>query len=407
MSDPEQKRFRRIVFYIPGYDPMSARRYRELYRAEGAKQAAISGYKVAVQGVTGAGEYRWRVHYEGPEGTAETLFCLCAWNDLVRGSMARSIPGIYGVMLRTSWTYIASGAFGALLRLRAAPMLAAVYPVVMLLAQAGLALALAVWVMGATPSLWLGVPLGLGAGTALLVGFRRLDTRIFAYYLMTDYAFSAQLRGATPPQMEAREAEFAARIRAALDGGMEGEIGGPVDEVLVIGHSSGAHVGVGVVARLLAAGPVPARPALSFLSLGQVIPMVSFLPKATALRRDLRVLARTKVLCWVDVTAPGDGACFALSDPVHVSGVAPPPADKHNPKILSAAFSHTLSRQTAGRTRFQFFRRHIQYLCAFDRPGWYDYFQVSAGPKTLDARYGARGATASRIETPLSPFRDV
>ena len=33
--------FRRRVFYIPGYDPVHPRRYRELYRKEGALQARI------------------------------------------------------------------------------------------------------------------------------------------------------------------------------------------------------------------------------------------------------------------------------------------------------------------------------------------------------------------------------
>ena len=32
------KPFRRRVFYIPGYDPFHPRRYRELYRKEGADQ---------------------------------------------------------------------------------------------------------------------------------------------------------------------------------------------------------------------------------------------------------------------------------------------------------------------------------------------------------------------------------
>ncbi|MEM9267399.1 MAG: hypothetical protein AAGA78_00480 [Pseudomonadota bacterium] len=399
MSEPDPNPFRRIVFYIPGYDPMSARRYRELYRKEGERQAAISGYRLTTKGQTGGEDYSWTVAFEKGQEQAQTTVHLCQWNDLVRASMARSILGTYGVMVRTAWLYIASGAFLALVRLRPAPMLAAIYPVVVLLAQAALAFALA-WAFAAwLQPLWLGLPLGLAAAVAVLVAFKRWDAKIFAYYLMTDYAFSAQDKGATPAPMEAREAAFASRIRAALDQ--------DVDEVLVVGHSSGAHVGVGVVAKVLSAGPLPQRPQLSFLTLGHVIPMVSFLPRATGLRRDLKMLSRTKALTWVDVTAPGDGACFALSDPVHVTGVAPPEADKHNPKVLSAAFSHTLSNETVGRTRWRFFRRHIQYLYAFERPGWYDYFQVSAGPKSLAARYGARGATASRIETPLSPYRDV
>ena len=34
--------FRRRVLYLPGYDPIPPRRYRELYRREGAAQATIS-----------------------------------------------------------------------------------------------------------------------------------------------------------------------------------------------------------------------------------------------------------------------------------------------------------------------------------------------------------------------------
>lgn len=39
----------RRVFYIPGYDPIHPRRYRELYRKEGTAQADISGYEIALK----------------------------------------------------------------------------------------------------------------------------------------------------------------------------------------------------------------------------------------------------------------------------------------------------------------------------------------------------------------------
>jgi hypothetical protein len=42
---------KRKVFYIPGYDPMLPRRYRELYRSEGALQAEISGYSLDIKGL--------------------------------------------------------------------------------------------------------------------------------------------------------------------------------------------------------------------------------------------------------------------------------------------------------------------------------------------------------------------
>ena len=39
---------RRRVFYIPGFDPIQTRRYRQFYRTEGPAQAAISGYALQV-----------------------------------------------------------------------------------------------------------------------------------------------------------------------------------------------------------------------------------------------------------------------------------------------------------------------------------------------------------------------
>ncbi len=90
-------------------------------------------------------------------------------------------------------------------------------------------------------------------------------------------------------------------------------------------------------------------------------------------------------MTWVDVTAPGDGCAFALCDPVAVTGVAP--AAKRWPLVISAAFTQTLSPARWAELRWRFFRLHFQYLCAFDRPGDYDYFQITAGPLTLADRY--------------------
>ena len=190
-------------------------------------------------------------------------------------------------------------------------------------------------------------------------------------------------------------AEFGDAITAALET--------EVDEVLVVGHSSGAHLGVSVLADLIRAGRVPSGgPVLGFLSLGQVVPMVSFLPRADRLRADLAYLSGSDALTWVDVTAPGDGCAFALCDPVSVSSVAP--ADKRWPLVFSAAFTESLSPARWKELRWRFFRLHFQYMCAFDAPRDYDYFQITAGPMTLADRYRDRPPSKSRIEKPVNKF---
>jgi hypothetical protein len=385
---------RRHVFYIPGFDPCPPRRYRELYRREGQAQAAISGYALALQ--PGARPDRWTVEARMDGARVHTTIEVLCWRDLVRGAMAGSIAATYGAMLRTVWVYVASGAFWRLARLRKGPVLAALYPVVALTGQAVLALTALVLVVHLTSGpLGGGVAAALGAALAiwLLRRFRAADHRVLAHYLMHDFALVARHAGAYAPDLEDRLTAFRGRVLGAMDT--------EVDEVLLVGHSSGAHLAISVAADVLRVqDPRGEGPCLSLLTLGQAVPMVSFLPDAHRLRRDLAALAVAGQIAWVDVSAPGDGCCFALCDPVAVSGVAPP--EQVWPLVISAAYSNSLSPERRAAMKWRLFRRHIQYLCAFDRPQGYDYFSITAGPRTLGARFAGRRASAQCRRSALS-----
>ncbi|MCC5983747.1 MAG: hypothetical protein JJU42_05225 [Rhodobacteraceae bacterium] len=390
----------RRVFYIPGYDPFPPRRYRELYRTEGAAQAAISGYMLRQRPLKDDGPYGWRVE-AGMEGaTSRAEIRILEWADIVRDSMQAGVAATYWLLARTAWTYISTGAIFRLFRLRAAPGIAAMYPVVMLLGQLVLALGVA-WALGwglafVLPG-WAAYLLGLGVVPPILRAFRRLDGRFFVYYLLLDFSFTARHRGRNPPELEARLAEFTHLIAEAL-------ADPDVDEVLVVGHSSGVHLGVSVLADVIRQGAAArGRAALAFLSLGHAVPMQSYLPEATRLRADLHYLSQRPELFWLDVTAPGDGCTYALCDPVSCSGAAPE-TGKRWPLVISAAFRQTLSPETFAKYRRRYFRLHFQYLCAFDRPGDYDYFRITAGPQTLAARFGGRKPSVSATHTSYNRF---
>jgi hypothetical protein len=406
---------RRRVFYIPGYDPFPARRYREFYRKEGAAQAAISKYDIEIDKKRTAGRFGWHVRSTQEGMTTASDIEVLVWSDIVRDSMSGSVAGTYRDLVRTAWTYVASGTLRRLMWLRKGPVIAALYPVGMLLLQLVVALAAGavaaaalLWGLGAILSVagWslasLGpVPLILRWGVIVAVAvpllrwFKRLDRRFYAYYLMQDYAFSASLRGRTPPALTGRLAEFRDELVTALLGGY--------DEVLIVGHSSGAHLAVELLADHLRAAPVRrGGPALGLLTLGQVIPMVSFLPEADKLRADLAFLAGRSDITWVDVTAPGDGCAFALCDPVAVSGVAPP--RQRWPLVFSAAFTQSLSAERWEALRWKFFHLHFQYLFAFDRPGDYDYFRITAGPLSLARRFADKKPSPLRIDVAASKY---
>jgi hypothetical protein len=422
MSEQLRHVSQRRVFHIPGYDPMPPRRYRELYRKESAVQAQISGYEIAVKAETSEDSFRWSVGARIDGLPVLTQIDMLVWSDIVRNSMAQSIPATYWQLLHTSWLYITTGTLRRLMWMRKGPVIAALYPVLMLLAQLFVAVGAGAFVGNLVQSLIMGALalLGLaegrifeavswvawGIGWGLLIGivyfilrwFKSRDNKLFAYYLMHDYAYSARLRGENPPELEERMTQFGRAIAEALRQ--------DVDEVLVVGHSSGAHLAVSIIADLIREGLVPAQgPKLAFLSLGQVVPMVSFLPRARRLRRDLAFLSTQENFTWIDVSAPGDGCCFALCDPVAVTGVTPP--GKRWPLVISAAFTQSLSKARWKELRWRFFRLHFQYLCAFDQPKDYDYFQITAGPIFLADRFAGRNPSGSRIDIPVSKYTSL
>ncbi|MDD9716414.1 hypothetical protein PVW48_06640 [Dinoroseobacter sp. PD6] len=374
---------RRKVFYLPGYDPFPPRRYREMYRREGRKQAELSGYGLKVAGLPGG--IAWQVDFRDGAREVVTQIEVLVWSDLVQASMTGNVLRSYAALVRTAWIYLASGALWRLTRLRKGPVLAALYPVVALLAQLLLALGAGVLCLQLVPVPWLDLLLAVGVFALVLEAGYRADRWLYAHYLMRDYAYAAGLGGAYPPELRARLSGFADRLAEAARG--------EVDEVLLVGHSSGAYLGVTVLAELLRAGRLESGVTVGFLSLGHVTPMVSALPQATELRGDLAVLGHQSRVFWLDVTAPGDGCAFALCDPVAVSGMAR--ADQTGPRIISARFSETLAPETWAKLRWRFYRLHFQYLHAFDRPGDYDYFQITAGPLRLKDRFEARAPSPS------------
>lgn len=401
-TTPAAKVRRRQVFYIPGFDPSPARRYREMYRREAALQSQVSGHVIRLTPGTKQG---WQVAatIDGAEVTAEVE--VLVWSDIVRARMHHGISATYGQLARTAWIYLSTGALWRVLRLRKGPAIAIGYPVFHLLWQLAVALGVGFGLFWALSVLIPGIAgqgtgalAGIAAFVALLRIFKRLDGRLRAHWLIHDYAYASQHRGAHPAELEARMTDFGTQIRAALQT--------DVDEVLVVGHSSGAILAISILSDLIRAGLPVGHPPLGFLSLGQMVPMLSFLPDAIRLRDDLNFLSQREEVTWIDVTAPGDGCCFALCDPVAVTGVAPSTGKKW-PLVISCAFSQTLSPEKWQAMRWRWFDLHFQYLCAFDQPGDYDYFRITAGPLTLADRYRDRAPSKSRIERPMSGYRSL
>ncbi len=367
---------RRRLFYIAGFDPRSPGLYHILYRDESAKQAAALGGARTVGPAERIGREAVAWEVEDASG-CRTRIEVLRWDDIVRahwhsGQMAlwRDGLGLYARMLRR-------GHVGRMARqapwfafTMVLPGLALAGMGSAMLISALTAVLLAMLVGAAAP-----VVAGVAAGAALAIALmaRPLIARIRTDWILRALIFMRRHAVGAAPEMEARLDAWAMRVRTAL-----GEQG--TDEVIVAGHSVGAQLAVQTMARARASGD-RGTAAAAVLTLGQVMPLAAWWSAQGILPRDLSALAADADVAWLDVTAPPDGACMALVDPVAACGL--PPTGR--PRRIPARFHRQFPPATYRRISRDGFRLHFQYLMAAEQAGGFDWFAVSAGPRPLSA----------------------
>jgi hypothetical protein len=382
---------RRCVFYISGFDPKGASHYHALYKEQAALQAKVNGLHIDVgpRRKLESGNSAWTLKAVDDGIAVETSYEFMRWDDIVRAHWPRDQWQLWGDIIATSWFNVRCGALSKVWELSQPAGLALTLPIALMLAAllgvpiiSALAGALVYTVSTATmPTL-----LACGATAALLIAVaRRIEARFSMYWMMRSYGF-------TRLQALGRAQGLEERLEAMADRLVQRLAENKDDEVLVVGHSSGPIMACSVVARALrrmppagpAAGP---HPVLSLLTLGQCIPILGLLPQAGPFRQELAELARNPQLAWIDFSAPPDGCCFALSDPVAGCGVQEPRQLVDHPKLLSPRFAQMFDEGYYHELKRDKFRMHFQYLMAAHKPAEYDYFRITAGARTLAQRF--------------------
>jgi pimeloyl-ACP methyl ester carboxylesterase len=259
-------------------------------------------------------------------------------------------------------------------------------------ALATVTLAAATWRAG-HPGLSVGMAGVLLGG--LLGSARWAQAKVQTAWLMRSASVILEQARGELPELESRMDAFAERL-VDLAGAPD------LDEVLLVGHSSGAMLAVSVMARALAKQPLllEMRAPVALLTLGQCIPVLSYQPEADDFRGELARLRQAADLVWIDFTAPPDGCCFALMDPTEVCldrRTGTRDLSSGGPKRLSPRFAKSFSPQRYQLIRRDKYRCHFQYLMATELPAAFDYFSVTAGALMLIDRFSAQpGVTAFR-----------
>jgi pimeloyl-ACP methyl ester carboxylesterase len=219
---------------------------------------------------------------------------------------------------------------------------------------------------------------------------RHAQAKVQMAWLMRSASVILQQARGRLPALEERLDFFASRLVELADRP-------DADEVLVVGHSSGAMLAVSVMARALAREPalLEKRACVGLLTLGHCIPVLSYQPEATRFREELARMRQVPQLTWLDFTAPPDGCCFALVDPTEVCLDGQPEGLKDlaaGPKRLSPRFAQAFSPAGYRLVRRDRYRCHFQYLMATELPAAYDYFSVTAGPMRLVDRFAGQSS---------------
>jgi hypothetical protein len=387
----------RHVLYVSGFDPQGPARYHRLYTEEASKQCAVSGHRIEIGPRRRNGPHldRWQLKSEVEGQTCETTYDFLRWDDIVRKNWSPGHASYLRLTIGATWRFFKTGVLWRIVKTSLPAFSVCFSPFVVALGVMVAALALVAmliltwWISG------FGVPLAIAAvaaGTGI-AGLNRLshhaESAWYMGWVMRSYWFTTrQARGETP-ELEARLDAHAQHLIGLLTDSS-------LDEILVVGHSSGAIMATSIVARASRLAPVLSTDnRLSLLTLGQCFPILSYQPQADKFRSEIAAVAKALPERWIDVTAPSDRCCAGLVDPmmavrglgISVENEAASYADAASPKVMSPQFPRLFPADTYAELRQNLFELHFQYLKASLIAGSYDYFAVTAGPQSLAVRF--------------------
>ncbi len=393
------------MFYVSGFDPKGAGHYHALYKREAAKQSRINGWQFDVgdrQRLAGGNSF-WSIQArQGDEDPVITHYEFMRWDDVVRENWPMRTRTLWWDVLNTTVFNLRHGSLWQMFKQSWPPAVAlfAPFALVLMLMVGAPALAIVLGALAVSALQWpewAGVAGGGLSWVSILLLGRRLESRYSMYWLTRSYAFTARQAMGQTPELEARLDEQAQRLVERISEFRD-------DEILLLAHSSGAIMAVCILARAVNLLKVqktmgaPVKAKLSFLSLGQCIPLLARLPQAQQFRAELTQVGQTDWIDWIDFSAPSDGCCFALSDPLALTPGRPYKA----PKLLSPKFADMFEPNRYRALRKDKYRMHFQYLMACDRVVAYDFFLITAGDQFLANRYALKASVDDFVG--LRPF---
>jgi hypothetical protein len=231
------------------------------------------------------------------------------------------------------------------------------------------------------------IPVAIGIGplalAALLVGPWRW---LHLGDLFDDWIFSREYIRSGSSMIEQRLDRLAAGIVAAASGS-------DVDEILVIGHSLGAVIGVDLLNRALRLDPAvgASKIPVTFITIGSSILKIGLHRGATRFREAVERVARARGIFWGDYQARIDMLNFYNTYPMAEMALT----TENEPVVKLVEIGRMLEHAMYRRIRLNFYRLHGQFISGNDRRAVYDYFMLVCGPVSAKSQTLAQDGAVS------------
>ena len=372
---------KRLVFYFSGFDPRGPAHYHSLYAEQAKLHTPLNGLDLEIGKRRRSGRLAnaWTITANGGETVTEYEFL--RWDDIIRSRWPKNEWELLKSAVPTYWVFFKSNLVGRLLKIAWPSALTVSYPIITFLGLLLLGLFLAV-LSGVYLPLYAGLPLAAGILVGTIWLGRWLDGRFRSFWLLRVYGAMQPWAYGMMPELDDRVREFAGDMVAKMRAS-------DAEEILLVGHSVGTILTIPLVVELLKLKPDLGRDGRTFalISLGNCLPLVSLLPGSERLRDDLRTVATSPGVRWLDFSARRDGASVTQVDPLKVCGISRPEGIPVRPQQFPVRIVKMFPPALYNVIKKDIFRIHFQYIMAGELLTDYDFFAITAGLQGIAERF--------------------
>lgn len=393
MSNSVEKR---LVYFLGGFDPRGGRHYYSLFKKEATLMAKTSEAKINVTARKRINKtiMSWQVEYS-ESSTApltHTEFRVLDYSEIVRKNWVKSdflalLKSLKTLCFLAKNNWLKNNTLVIILQIFGPPL----FVCGLMLTILSLAISISTLIFLLTT---LHVILKIFLTLAVVLSHWKLakwlDKKLNFYWLIRGICFSSLQEQYDEPLYEPLMQDFTDEI-------LHNAKKNHYDEIIIVGHSSGAFFATELAARCYAKnkGFADGRSEINIMTLGHCITLMSGCSIDKGYHQYLSTLAKSTNIDWLDFSDPKDIAASYKTDPIKMlpteiqSEIQQHNPNRQIPRLQRAQFFKLFNKKQYNAFKKDKYRVHFQFLQAspIDPKGGYNYFRLTCGNKTLRQSY--------------------